>query len=155
MPWDNQIEDNTGRLVASLESGNDFYVFPDGTRMAVPSDLGWCNGCQAFRLVETLRSADELRADARGLTHLIGEQMLADQLERATAWRYVLQARKSLPRCLDCGGTDHFRLPPMGQWMPSPGGRPGRVRRRVNLIHGERYVTPKLYDVEGRPIPHD
>lgn len=163
-----------------LWGGFHYRIAPSRTRR-IERGLGWCHGCAEFRAVEVLPqrsrleaelaehrkklSKAETRARSRVLSKLIrsiaerDQQVQAahrariDEALAALEWR---DARRSAPRCLECGGIEIDHVGAIG-FAPEP--------HRIALKHpgcgGSLVVsTPqfnismrtddRLYDSEGR-----
>lgn len=169
MAWLEKVEDDAGNHLATLATAHDKYQLPDRSEMFIDTEPAWCRGCRRFVLVEKLTSPDELDANARAFAadrrkhpmKFLPQQMQADITQKlldegvahVKQWRAALSVRVSPPRCLECGGTIHVRLPSNHQWLSDPDIPHPCVRVAEGMSHASMCESGRLYDTEGRRIP--
>ena len=153
------------------------YALPDGKQVRVPVRAEWCYQCKTLRATENLpevactkqrvQEADRVlrRCVARYFLLCLrygsrmaskGKALARDRLEQAQAMHRIVSNRKSPPRCLSCGSTDHEELRlfafPEGRRTTLPIQHPGCgghfvIDDRVGLCAENqgpiRYFTPE------------
>ena len=121
------------------------YVLPDGSELPVVVEPVWCGRCDRLVNGERIETADVLdrmaaaRRQPRSIHYdpIVGADPATDSRQLAAAWgkdlrllnhyapgpdldrrRAWLSARRSPPRCLQCGSTDIVAFPYSAMTMP-------------------------------------
>jgi hypothetical protein len=138
-------------------SRGDYYELGDGSHVDVRSKPVWCHQCGEFTDGESIEGFDEIDRHltelrdptsdlSRGLRY---RQQIIEQFEERRRW---LIARKSPPKCLECGSAA-IVLFPIGESVRNPSG-PGWVVVTIGG-HCSTSFNNRFYTPEGDRIPRD
>ena len=151
--------------------GEHIYILPIGEHINARLTTGWCHKCRNVEPIEFLPRVNDVANELnifkirraqlckRGiLSRIIDSKKtelanLDEMIQNTTRMLQFLQARKSPPRCMTCGGTSYELIV-----IPSP--QPGATIDS-GLIHpgcGGRLlvsVAPVIFNVEYEPKYYD
>ena len=161
-----EVQDERGARLAGFAILRDQYRFPDGTHLTVRSDVGWCQDCKGFALVERIMTVGELEHEAEEYFYarypeertpymqpVMRQVLLARKQESVRDYQPLLDYlphRTSPPRCLECGGVRFVRFEEWSRWYEHAGA-PGRFQV---VCRGHISVTTySPFDPEGRRLP--